>query len=46
MKETLFQIAARLPQSRKDEFEEYLEDVKRRKELKPKETIEDIIKDA
>ena len=46
MAETPFQIAARLPKTRKDEFEEYLKEVERKKEIKPKETVRDIREEA
>ena len=46
MGETPFQIAARLPKTRKDEFEEYLREVERKKEYKPKETIADICEET
>ncbi len=44
--ETLFQIAARLPKTRKDQFEEYLKEVKRRREIKPTETKDNVLKEA
>ena len=46
MGETPFQIAARLPKTRKDEFEEYLHQVEKRDEIKPKETLDSIVKEA
>ena len=46
MGETLFQIAARLPKTRKDEYEEYLKEVKRKKKMKPRETQENVLKEA
>ena len=44
--ETPFQIAARLPKTRKEEFEEYLEKVEKQKEIKPKETLDEVRKEA
>merc|ERR1712140_11699 len=44
--ETPFQIAARLPKTRKEEFEEHLEEVKKGKEIKPEETLEEVREDA
>ena len=46
MGESLFQIAARLPKTRKDEYEEYLKEVERKKELEPKERKENVVKEA
>ena len=46
MGETPFQIATRLPKTRKDDFEEYLEAVETRKEIEPKETLEEILEEA
>ena len=46
MGESPFHIAARLPKTRKDEFEELLKDVRRNKENKPKESIADILREA
>ena len=44
--ETLFQIGARLPKTRKDEFVDYLKEVKKRNELQPIEREENIVKEA
>ena len=46
MGESPFHIAARLPKTRKDEFEELLKDVRRKKENNPKESIADILREA
>ena len=46
MGETLFHVAARLPKTRKDQFEEYLKEVDRKREIEPTETTEDIVKEA
>ena len=46
MGETPLQIAARLPKTRKDEFEDYLKEVVKKKEFKPTETKEDVVKEA
>ena len=46
MRETIFQIAARIPETRKKEFEEYLVNVNQKRESIPKETIEDILQEA
>ena len=45
-KETALQIATRLPQTTKDEFENYLKEIERKKEIKPKETKENVVKEA
>ena len=44
--ETPFQIAARLPKTRKEEFEDILKEVERKKELKPTEKMDDVVKEA
>ena len=46
MGETPFQIAARLPKTRKDDFEEYLEEVKKDKGIKPEETLKGVVEEA
>ena len=44
--ETLFQIAARLPKTRRDEFEIYLQEAERKNEIKLTETKENVVKEA
>ena len=47
--ETPFQIAARLPKTRKDEFENYLKEIERKREIKPTETNDEmfnVVKEA
>ncbi len=46
MGETPFQIAARLPKTRKDELEDYLKEVERKKEIKLIESKENVVREA
>ena len=44
--ESLFQIASRYPQTKKENFEAYLMELERKNDYKPKETLECVVKEA